>query len=202
TIASQVQADVERQSDELTARSHVVIRRTWFLISLGVVISLAVASYLLHVDVVRELWSVRDSIQSLAAGKLETEIPFAHRPNEIGEIGRSLTTLQQGARERETQSWLKSETANTALRLQSADDFSAFSSSLLSRVSECIPLLYGCFYLADDSTPVHLRRVGTYATDASDQPAYYQLGEGLVGQSALERRTITITPNENTSLQV
>ncbi|HVM74476.1 MAG TPA: response regulator, partial [Candidatus Saccharimonadales bacterium] len=134
--------------------------------------------------------------------KLETEIPFLNRKNEIGEISRSLSTLQQGARERETQSWLKSETASTALRLQSADDFSVFANSLLSRLSECIPLLYGCFYIAGDSEPVHLHRVGTYAHDASDQPASYALGEGLVGQAALERRTIAITADGNDSLHV
>ena len=201
-LSSALQVDAQRQSDEITLRSHKVIRRTWALIVFGIILSFALASYLLHVDVVRELWSVRDSIQSLAAGKLETEIPFLNRKNEIGEISRSLSTLQQGARERETQSWLKSETASTALRLQSADDFSAFSSSLLSRISECIPLLYGCFYLADDATPVHLRRVGTFAQHHSAQPASYGLGEGLVGQAALERRTIAITANGNDSLHV
>jgi len=201
-LSDMLQADAKSQSADLTARTRKVLRRTWLGIILGVILSFAFASYLLHVDVVRELWSVRDSIQSLAAGKLETEIPFLNRKNEIGEISRSLSTLQHGARERETHSWLKSETAATALRLQSAEDFSAFSSSLLSRISECIPLLYGCFYLADDSTPVHLHRVGTYATDASDLPASYAPGEGLVGQSALERRTITITANENDALHV
>jgi two-component system sensor histidine kinase/response regulator len=201
-IANQMQVDIQRQSDAITAKSHIVIRRTWFVIILGILLSFAFASYLLNVAVVRELWSVRDAIQSLAAGKLETEIPFANRPNEIGEIGRSLATLQQGARERETQSWLKSETAATTLRLQSAEDFSAFSNSLLSRISECLPLLYGCFYLADDSSPVHLRRVGTFAGHSSDDPASYELGQGLVGQAALERRTLVLSANQNDSLRV
>ena len=200
-IANQMQADVQRQSDELTAKSHLVIRRTWLVIILGIVLSLAAASYLLHVDVISELWSVRDSIQSLAAGKLETEIPFAHRPNEIGEIGRSLATLQQGARERETQSWLKSETASTALRLQSADNFPAFAKSLLSRVSECVPLLYGAFYLASDSTPLKLVRVGTYAIETADL-LEYELGQGLVGQAALERRTLTLSAGDKDAIRV
>jgi two-component system, sensor histidine kinase and response regulator len=201
-LADQMQAAVQAQSDELTARSHLVIRRTWLVIIFGILLSIAFASYLLHVDVVRELWSVRDSIRSLASGQLEVTIPFLDRPNEIGEISRSLGSLQQVARERETQSWLKSESAATALRLQSAETFSVFASSLLSRISECIPLLYGSFYLADDAHPVRLYRVGTFAQNSSDEVASYGLGQGLVGQAALERRTLTLSANQDDSLRV
>jgi len=200
-IANDMQADALRQSDELTDKSHVVIRRTWIVILVGILLSFAAASYILHVDVIRELWSVRDSIRSLAAGHLDTTIPFLNRPNEIGEISRSLSTLQQGARDRENQTWLKSETAATAIRLQSADNFSAFSKNLLSRVSECIPLLYGAFYLADDSTPVRLRRVGTFALETPDL-VEYELGQGLIGQAALERRTLTLSPTNSDVIQV
>jgi two-component system, sensor histidine kinase and response regulator len=201
-LADQMQAVVQAQSDELTVRSHLVIRRTWLVIIFGILLSFAFASYLLHVDVVRELWSVRDSIRSLASGQLEVTIPFLNRSNEIGEISRSLGSLQQVARERETQSWLKSESAATALRLQSAENFSVFASSLLSRISECIPLLYGSFYLADHAHPARLYRVGTFAQNSSDEVASYGLGQGLVGQAALERRTLTLSASQDDSLRV
>src|SRR2546430_13955749 len=77
---------------------------TWLVLGLGIVGSFAVVSYFLQTDVVRELWTIRDSIQALAVGELDRPIPFVNRPNEIGEIGRSLHTLQGGARDRETQS--------------------------------------------------------------------------------------------------
>jgi two-component system, sensor histidine kinase and response regulator len=201
-ISNKLQADAQQQSTTLTDRTRKVIRRTWLVIIAGILLSLAFASYLLHVDVIRELWSVRDSIRSLAAGQLETTIPFLNRSNEIGEISRSLSTLQQGARARETQAWLKTEVATTTTRLQSADTFSAFSQNLLSRLSECIPLLCGAFYLADDSTPIRLRRVGTFAHDSSHPPASYGLGEGLVGQCAVERRALTLAANKGDSLFV
>jgi signal transduction histidine kinase/CheY-like chemotaxis protein len=200
-ISDMMQATVQAESDALTVRSHRIVRITWIVIIGGIVLSVAFASYLLHVDVIQELWTVRNAIRSIASGQLEIAIPFVNRPNEIGEISRSLSTLQQGARERETQSWLKSETAATALRLQSVDNFSSFASTLLSRVSECIPLLYGSFYLATDSAPVRLRRVGTYALE-SPELVEYELGQGLVGQAALERRTVTLAANTNQALNV
>jgi signal transduction histidine kinase/CheY-like chemotaxis protein len=200
-IANQMQADTQQQSAALTFKTHRTTRIFWLSVILGILLSLTLASYLLHVDVIRELWTVRDSIQALASGKLDVAIPFVNRRNEIGEISRSLSTLQNGARERETQTWLKSETAATALRLQSADNFPVFAKSLLSRVSECVPLLYGAFYLADDSTPVKLRRVGTYAMETADL-VEYELGQGLVGQAAVERRILTICAGDDDAIRV
>ena len=112
-IAQAMQNAVDQRSFELTARTHRGILISWLVIGLGILTSFGIASYFLQVDVVNELWSVRDSIQALAAGDLERPIPFLNRPNEIGEISRSLHTLKDGARDRETQAWVKAEVAST-----------------------------------------------------------------------------------------
>src|SRR5690348_5597600 len=200
-ITEEMQRSVDQSSEELTARTHRAILITWVAIGLGILISFGFASYFLQVDVVNELWAVRDSIQALAAGDLEHPIPFLNRPNEIGEISRSLRTLQDGARDRETQAWVKAEVGATGIRLQSAGDFTAFSSALLSRVSECIPLLYGSFYLADEARS-RLSRAGTFALGDPDESASFALGEGLVGQAALERRTLELCSGNGENLRV
>ncbi len=200
-LAKQMQSAVDLLSDELTAKTHLAIRRTWIVIGLGIILSFSFASYLLNIHVVRELLTLRDSIQSLATGKLDTPIPFASRPNEIGEISRSLRTLQDAARERETHSWVKAEVAATGVRLQAAQDFTSFSASLLSRISESIPLLFAAFYLADDSRS-RVSRVGTFALDNPAEPAEFALGEGLVGQAAVERRVLDLSTTKAEPLRV
>jgi len=200
-IADELQRTVDQRSDELTARTHRSILVTWLVIGIGLIVTFATASYVLHVDVVQELFSLRDSIQSLAAGKLDQPIPFLNRPNEIGEISRSLRTLQGGAKDRETQSWVKAEVAATGVRLQAAEDFSVFAASLLSRISECIPILCGSFYLADESHS-RLRRVGSFAHEGLGDSEEFALGEGLVGQAALERRVLDLCPDENNPIRV
>jgi signal transduction histidine kinase/DNA-binding response OmpR family regulator/HPt (histidine-containing phosphotransfer) domain-containing protein len=195
-ISDELQKAVDQRSDELTDKTHRSILVTWLVIGLGLLATFAIASYVLHVDVVQELFSLRDSIQSLASGKLDQPIPFLNRPNEIGEISRSLHTLQGGAKDRDTQSWVKGEVAATGVRLQAAEDFSIFAASLLSRISECIPLLYGSFYLADDSRS-RLRRVGSFALDGPQNSSELALGEGLVGQAALERRVLKLCSDKN-----
>src|ERR1700747_3562108 len=116
-------------------------------------------------------------------------------------ISRSLQALQGGAKDRETQSWVKAEVAATGVRLQAAEDFSTFAASLLSRVSESIPLLYGSFYLADKS---HSRvcRVGSFALDSPTDSTEFALGEGLVAQAALERRVINLSANKSDPIRV
>jgi len=201
TVAAEIEKAVDKRSDDLTDLMHRSILITWLVIGLGILGSFAIASYFLQTGVVRELWTIRDSIQALAVGELDRPIPFVNRPNEIGEIGRSLHTLQGGARDRETQSWVKAEVAATGIRLQSAEDFGTFSSALLSRLSEAIPLLYAAFYLADDSRS-HLHRVGTFAVNSALDSASFALGEGLVGQTALEKRTLEISPAKVETLRV
>ncbi len=200
-ISDELQKAVDQRSNELTERTHNSIRVTWLVIGFGLLITLAVASYVLHVEVVQELFSLRDSIQSLSSGKLDEPIPFLKRPNEIGEISRSLHTLQGGAKDRETQSWVKAEVAATGVRLQAAENFSIFSASLLSRISECIPMLYGAFYLADESHS-RLSRVGTFALEGPADSVEFALGEGLAGQAALERRVLDLSTEQNHPIRV
>jgi signal transduction histidine kinase/DNA-binding response OmpR family regulator/HPt (histidine-containing phosphotransfer) domain-containing protein len=201
TVAADMEKAADKRSDDLTNLTHRSILVTWLVLGLGVIGSFAVASYFLQTDVVQELWMIRDSIQALAVGELDRPIPFVNRPNEIGEIGRSLHTLQGGARDRETQSWVKAEVAATGVRLQSAEDFATFSSTLLSRLSEGIPLLYAAFYLADDSRS-RVDRVGAFALEGTPDPASFALGETLVGQAALERRTLEISPAKREALRI
>jgi signal transduction histidine kinase/CheY-like chemotaxis protein/HPt (histidine-containing phosphotransfer) domain-containing protein len=200
-IADDLQSLVDQRSAELTRRTRESILITWLVIGVGLLFTFALASYVLNVDVVQELFSLRDSIQSLASGNLDQTIPFLSRPNEIGEISRSLKTLQGGAKDRETQSWVQAEVAATAVRLQSAEDFSAFSASLLSGISKCIPLLYGSFYLADESR-TRLCRAGTFAVADSTDSAEFPFGEGLIGQAALERRVLDLSAENGDPLRV
>ncbi|HEX8878835.1 MAG TPA: response regulator, partial [Candidatus Acidoferrum sp.] len=96
---------------------------------------------------------------------------------------------------------MKVEVAATAVRLQSAEDFGTFSSTLLSRLSEAIPLLYAAFYLADDSRS-RVDRVGTFALQTTPDSASFALGEALVGQAALEKRTLEISAARQEALRV
>jgi len=132
------------------------------VIGLGLIGSFALGVFIVQTEVVRELLDLRNSIKDLAEGKLDQPIPYQERRNEIGEIGRALRTLQGGAREREIQGWVKTEVASTLTRIQAAEHFEGYAKALLSRISECMPLVYGSFYLVDQSGKRFIR-AGAFA---------------------------------------
>jgi two-component system, sensor histidine kinase and response regulator len=200
-IVDELQKSVDQQSDDLTRKTHRAILITWLVIGLGLAASFSAAFYMVQTGVVRELLSLRNSIQEVADGHLDQPLPYVDRGNEIGEISRAVRTLQSVAREREIQSWVKGEVAATAERLQSTQDFKGFANVLLSRVSESIELLYGGLYIADES---HTRfaRAGGFAIDTPEEPREFAFGEGLVGQAAVERRPLAVTTTDGDHIRI
>ena len=200
-IIDELQKSVDRQSNDLTRMTRRAIFITWLVIGLGLAASFGVAFYMVQTGVVRELLSLRRSIQDVADGRLDRPLPYVDRRNEIGEISRAVRTLQGVARERETQGWVKGEVAATGQRLQSAQDFKCFANALLSRISESIELLYGGLYIADES---HARfaRAGGFAIDTPEEPRAFALGEGLVGQAAVERRPLAVTTADGDHIRI
>jgi signal transduction histidine kinase/DNA-binding response OmpR family regulator len=200
-LADEVHAGLDQQSDQLTLKTRRTILITWVVIILGLAASFTIALSIVQIEVVKVVLSFRTRILDVAQGRLDLPIANLNRPNEIGEMSRALQTLQIAAREREILRWIKSEVATTTERLQSTENFPAFASVLLSRISETLDLLYGAFYLADDSR-THFARVGAFATDASTELREFSLGEGLAGQAAAERRTLRIISETDKLLSV
>jgi two-component system sensor histidine kinase/response regulator len=201
SLQQELHRRVDQQSQELTARTVRTIRTTWIVITLGLLISLAIAACIVQVEVVKVVLSFRRRILDVAEGRLDQPVGNLDRPNEIGEMSRALQTLQVAARERETQAWIKAELATMTQRLQSTAEFNAFANTLLSGLSENLDLLYGAFYLADEGC-TRLTRVGAFAADIAAEPRVFVLGEGLVGQAAAERHSLRISPGSDKQLQV
>ncbi|MGA9475696.1 MAG: response regulator [Terriglobales bacterium] len=194
-IMSDLQTYVDQRSDSLTRNTRHAIFITWLVIGFGLLASWAAAFYIVQTEVVNELLSLQGSIQDLADGRLDQNIPYLHRTNEIGEIGRALRTLQLGARERETQAWVKAEVGATLGALQSVQDRPRFGKALLSRLSQSIPLIYGAFYVADESR-TRFSRAYSFANSDTGSPNEFVLGEGLAGQAAVERRMLEATAGD------
>jgi signal transduction histidine kinase/DNA-binding response OmpR family regulator len=190
-IIQDLQTYIDQRSDQLTSNTHHAILITWLVIGFGLLASWAAAFRIVETQVVNELVSLQGSIQDLADGRLDQNIPYLDRKNEIGEIGRALRTLQLGARERETQGWVKAEVGAMLGALQSVQDYPGFGKALLSRLSQPIPLIYGAFYVADE-TRTRFSRAYSFANTDAGSPSEFGLGEGLAGQAAVERRMLEV----------
>ena len=113
---------LDQRAAELAQMTRHTIAITWIIISVGLVISFAFALYVIQREVVDVVLSFRGRILDVAENRFDQPIADLNRPNEIGEMSRALFALQNAAKERELQRWVKSEVAATAERLQTAED--------------------------------------------------------------------------------
>ena len=200
-LVESMDKSIDKQSDDLTDQMHRSVAVSWLVALGGLLGTIIFAVYIVQRQVVELLEEFRGRILEVAEERCDRPIPYQDRNDEIGQMSRALQTLQNVAAERQIQAWVKAEIAETTERLQASEDFAAFSSNLLSRISQAVELLYGVFYLAS-SDHVHFTQVGGFAFNGSADPRTFGLGEGLVGQAAAERRTLTVSSTAEHQVQI
>jgi PAS domain S-box-containing protein len=131
------------------------------------------------------------SVEGLAAGKLDDAIPHTDYSNEIGVMARAIQVLQNVCRGMDNQRWIKANVAEISSRLQHADDYGSLAREFLSAACPLLGAGLGVLYLHEEN---ELRILGAYGwRERKNLNLKLALGEGLLGQSALEKQPITIT---------
>ncbi|WP_035851742.1 response regulator [Deefgea rivuli] len=136
---------------------------------------------------------IRAAVEKLATGQLDFPVPHTDYPNEIGDLARAIDVLRGQAQKLEEQRWIKTHLASIANELQSATIFSDLARCLLSSIAPLIRLGHGVFYIYE-AEQRQLRLLHGYAyRERKHLGQYFQLGQGLVGQCAMERKPIILT---------
>jgi PAS domain S-box-containing protein len=162
---------------------------TLLLIFLGVLIGL-LAGLIIGRSITHPIHQVRGSIEGLADGKLDNDIPCIDYPNEMGIVARALANLQKVCRDMETQRWVKTHVADISAQIQQAENYPDLARRLLSNTCPLLGAGLGVLYIHEEN---QLRLLGSYGwRDRKHLNQTLELGEGLFGQSALEKRPITI----------
>jgi CheY-like chemotaxis protein len=142
--------------------------------------------------ITRPIVRMTELMSRLAAHDHAIEVRQLGRRDEIGEIARALQVFKEMSIETAGQTWLKSTVTSISNKLQGATTYHEFADVL---VTELVPVMkagLGIFYLFHEDT-ARLERLGTYGfKERRHLIAEYRLGEGLVGQAAIERRTIVL----------
>ncbi len=111
-------------------------------------------------------------------------------------INQMIANLAETIRKNTDQDWLKTNIAKFTGMMQGERDLLAVARLLLSELTPLVSAQFGAFYLADISTPGQdtLKFLAGYAFDPGDGvPPQFHLGQGLVGQCALEKERILVT---------
>ena len=154
------------------------------IIALFLTISLILAR-----SITNALLKFRETIQAVAEGRFEGQVPFLSLNNELGEISRSLESLRYAALMQENYSKTKSSVAEIAGALQTRTSFRELGDTVMQRLAPLMGLVYGAFY-ARDKMYATLQRVGGYACDDTFHADRIAWGQGLVGQAAADKKMI------------
>jgi HAMP domain-containing protein/signal transduction histidine kinase len=124
--------------------------------------------------------------------QVEAQGEVAFVKDNINEMIRNLrdTTLRN-----EEQDWLKTNLAKFTRMLQGQRDFLTVGKLILSELAPLVSAQQGAFYMMDHSDgQSELRLLASYAQQKGNgAKSRFRMGEGLVGQAALEKRRFLLT---------
>ena len=194
-----------KQVAEVEASAGAEIARTERLLLLGMLLTIGFIT-LVTVHTVRgitvPLTATISAAHQIAAGQANVAIGFTDLPHELGDLARAVAILREEAAKVRTQSWVKQHVADIASALQQATSLAMLGDRFLSALAPLVQLGQGLLLTWDDASRT-LRVSGRYAAlvDAVSAPGI-KLGEGLVGQCALERRPIVLQDMPADHLQI
>ncbi|MFG1263834.1 MULTISPECIES: response regulator [Xanthobacter] len=126
------------------------------------------------------------------------EVPYAERKDEVGTLARALRVFKATSIAAQDTDWVKSGLNAIAARLQAQEEPRAFADVLLTELAPLLGAGVGVFYAHDEAAGPDaeaLELVGSYAfSERRHLSTRVRIGEGLVGQCALERKTIVLSP--------
>jgi len=128
----------------------------------------------------------------LADGDLDVDINGLQRGDEIGAIARALEVFRRNSLASRDANWVKLSVGEVGAALQPAQNPGDYAQALVSEIAPRIGAGIGVLFLWDEDA-AELRLQGSYGFQRRKHLGLrYALGEGLIGQAALERKRIGV----------
>ena len=171
------------------------------LIGMGIII-LAIRSITTNIN------KVTAAIHNITSLGPQDELPRVEifTQDAIGEIAAAFNEMARALEDQvkqqkaynkalQEQNWLKSKIALISTMYSGVKNLQTFANLLINKLTPVVGGSYSAFYMLENhDEQYNLFPIAAYAFDKRDIACpNFQLGEGLVGQSALENRTITLT---------
>ncbi len=208
TVAQKIRDEELGLLNKRTEESNAAIRQMFYSISLGIplyAVLLGLIGFLLTRNISTPLSHISNMAERVADDDLSVELPIDDRRDEIGTLSQTFNQMVVNLRENRQhsaeQDWLKTNLARFTQMLQGQRDLETASRMILSELAPLVSAQHGVFYRmqTDRNQPPTLKLLSTYAYQQRKNLAnQFQLGEGLVGQAALEKQRILLTnvPND------
>jgi len=147
-----------------------------------------------------QLRAIADVATAVTKGDLTRSIQVAAQ-GEVAfvkdNINEMIRNLRDTTSRNNEQDWLKTNLAKFSRMLQGQRDLLAVARMILSELAPVVSAQQGVFYIIDgdgNGSDPDLKLLASYAyTDRKGVNSRFKLGEGLVGQAALEKERILLT---------
>ena len=143
--------------------------------------------------------------RKVAQGDLEVQ-PIKTQDNEIGTLYQAMiemvASLKKMMRQKDQQDWLKSGEAGLNRSMQGGQDLVSLGQNVINYLGAYLDVPVGAFFAMDDEI-LHLVAGYAFRAEESGQKKF-ALGEGLVGQAALEKKSIIFKkiPTDHLNLKI
>src|SRR5207302_699427 len=132
---------------------------------------------------------------------VEAEGEVAQLKNNINQM---IVNLRETTQKNQEQDWLKTNLAKFSSMMQGQKNLDTVSRLIMSQLTPLVSAHHGAFFMMEqeEGAPV-LKLAATYAyKERKSLSNRFRLGEGLVGQCALERKSILLTKVPNDYVQI
>lgn len=174
-----------------TERSHAVERLIATTIGL-LILALLFARWISY-SITHPLEVLRQRMSSLAGGDLKVDIPYLDGNTEFSAVAHTLLAFKDSAVNLDGQRWVKSGISELSSIMQRATTKQDFAQALINGLTPLCGAGVGIFYQANEEGNLFEILASYGLKKRRSLHTEFKLGEGIVGQAALERKSILLT---------
>ena len=191
-VSFAVVAEIEQQEIFASANQ---LRSIMINLLIATVVLVVCIAIIISARIVHPVRTLSAGAKRVAEGDLDHTIEIRSK-NEIGELTHSfnemISSLRQTRQENQTQNWYKTGQTQLNEQLRGIDDIAQLGRNTITFLAKYLDCPLGTLYLRNGDN--HLNLVGSYAYKKRKHLANtFEVGEGLVGQAALEKESIVLT---------
>lgn len=176
----------------------VRLHATWWLLGSAMLGCILVASLLRGVR--RPLQEAQAIAQRITQGDLNQPI-HAQGHGEIAHLLRALGSMQQQLQQQANQQWVKAHASDVTTALQQVETYTELGRVLLSTLTPMVNAGQAAFYVLNPERQLQL--LASYGhVQRKTLGNRFEIGQGLVGQCALEKAPITLHQPPSDYIQI
>ncbi|MEO5358485.1 MAG: response regulator [Nitrospirae bacterium YQR-1] len=181
---------------ENTQKTNDETKNILYFILAGTILLSCVFGVIFTRSITTPIYKLTETTKEVASGNLNVNIDVS-AADETGLLAKSFQLMMDSLRkvlsERDAENWKKTGYAKVSEIMRGEQDIITLSQNLITYISEYLGALIGAIYLTRKNQNI-LKLTGTYAHNKRKGLSNeFAVGDGLVGQCALEKQSILLT---------